>query len=93
VSNNEADMWYKGTGKVTTHVIAPSHFTTTKNIYKNARSFDKGGILHVEDFEAINPLRDCFDKVPLIWNLARFFVIAQKFISSLTSFLIKPSIH
>jgi hypothetical protein len=42
VTNNEADMWYSGTWKVTTRVIAPSHLPIAKSIYKNARSFDKG---------------------------------------------------
>ena len=37
------------------------------------------GILHTEDS----------DKVPLIWNLARFFAICKNLISSLINFLIK----
>ena len=37
VANNETGMWYEGTGKVTTHVIAPSHFTTTKSIYNKSQ--------------------------------------------------------
>jgi hypothetical protein len=31
------------------------------------------GILHDEDFKAINPLRDCFDKGPFDMEFSAFF--------------------
>jgi hypothetical protein len=37
VANNETGMWYEGTGKVTTRVIAPSHLPIAKSIYNKSQ--------------------------------------------------------
>jgi hypothetical protein len=37
VTDGVANGWYGGTGKITTHVIAPSHLTIAKSIYNRPR--------------------------------------------------------
>ena len=63
VENKEMDMWCKGCENITPIPIATHSVTIVQNIYKTAHYLQYKG----------NFTCGRFDKVPLIWNLARFF--------------------